>query len=565
MVTVEPQHDKRPGRTIELGLLLLALVIGIGSYVLVGLSLTDELPEHLVVYSIALTALALGGHIVLRFRAPYADQVMLPIVVALNGLGLAMIFRLDLGSQVTGGSQNLAPRQFQWTALGVVCAFAVVWFLRDHRVLRKYSYTAMIVGIGLVALPLVPGLGTTINGAKIWVNFAGFSVQPAEFAKIAFAVFFAGYLVKNRDTLTLAGPKLLSLQLPRLRDLGPIVIVWLVSLAILVFERDLGTSLLFFGLFVTMIYIATERVSWVILGLLLIVVGAVGAAKAFGHVQARVDVWLHPFADEIFNRDPGGSGQLVRGLYGMANGGLFGTGWGEGSPRLVPYAFSDFIYASLGEELGLIGLMAILLAYLVLTERGLRTAIAVRDGFGKLLAGGLAFVMAWQLFVVIGGITRIIPLTGLTMPFVAHGGSSLLANWIVVGLLLRISDEARRPSALPDRGQIAPGGTRAQAGAASEIEEETVGGIVPDDARSTSHVAVAAPLPGETDAVGTANGAAGVADPVGGPVDRGGSVDEATVRTGWPVQGGPSSDAPTEVVRADHRPDGSIDPWRNTP
>ncbi len=249
---------------------------------------------------------------------------------------------------------------------------------------------------------------------------------------------------------------MLGLQLPRLRDLGPIIIVWLVSLAILVFERDLGTSLLFFGLFVAMLYIATERVSWVVIGLLLIAVGAVLAASTFGHVQARVDVWLHPFDPEIFGRSPGGSGQLVGGLFSLGNGGLFGTGWGAGYPRTVPYAFSDFIYASLGEELGLTGLIGILLAYLVLVERGLRTAIGVRDGFGKLLAGGLAFVMAWQLFVVVGGITRIIPLTGLTMPFVAQGGSSLLANWLVVGLLLRISDDARRPSSLPVRGQVAP-------------------------------------------------------------------------------------------------------------
>lgn len=545
MATVETT-DVRPGRGAELGLLFLALALGIGAYAIVGLQLTGELPGRFYVYSGGMIVLAGAAHVLLRIKAPYADPVILPVAVALNGIGLAMIFRLDLGSQVTGGSQDLAPRQLQWTALGILCAFLVIWFLRDHRTLRRYTYTAMIAGIVLVALPLVPGLGTRINGAQIWIQVGGFSLQPAEFAKIAFAIFFAGYLVTSRDTLALAGPKLLGLQLPRLRDLGPIIIVWLVSLAILVFERDLGTSLLFFGLFVAMLYIATERVSWVVIGLLLFAVGAVLAASTFGHVQARVDVWLDPLAPEIYNRTPGGSGQLVGGLFGMANGGLFGTGWGEGYPRLVPYAFSDFIYASLGEELGLTGLLAILLAYLVLVERGLRTAIGVRDGFGKLLAGGLAFVMAWQLFVVVGGITRIIPLTGLTMPFVAQGGSSLLANWIVVGLLLRISDDARRPSSLPVRGLVAPGGARLRT---DSDPVEVVGGTgaipvgaMPDDAPTT----VGSAHPG-TGPVRAATGVQAAVPPAGDPSPSG---------TG-PQPDQHADDQRTEVVR---RPT-DADPW----
>ena len=542
MATVETT-EVRPGRGAELGLLVLALALGIGAYALVGLQLTGELPGRFYVYSIGTVVLAGAAHVLLRFKAPYADPVILPIAVALNGIGLAMIFRLDLGSQVTGGEQDLAPRQLQWTALGILCAFAVVWFLRDHRTLRRYTYTAMIAGIVLVALPLVPGLGTRINGAQIWINLFGFSLQPAEFAKVAFAIFFAGYLVTNRDTLALAGPRVLGLQLPRLRDLGPIIIVWLVSLAILVFERDLGTSLLFFGLFVAMLYIATERVSWVVIGLLLIAVGAVLAASTFGHVQARVDVWLHPFDPEIFGRKVGGSGQLVGGLFSLGNGGLFGTGWGAGYPRTVPYAFSDFIYASLGEELGLTGLIGILLAYLVLVERGLRTAIGVRDGFGKLLAGGLAFVMAWQLFVVVGGITRIIPLTGLTMPFVAQGGSSLLANWLVVGLLLRISDDARRPSSLPVRGQVAPGGARSRTDSdpVAVVGGGAAVGALPDDAPTTV-------------------GAPAVPGPSTGPARATTGVQPAVDRTGE-VPDHPD-DLRTEVVR---RPDAATetdrDPW----
>lgn len=455
--TVE-STERRPARAAELFLLLLALGAGIGAFAMVGVSITGELPDGFWFKSITLAAIAIAAHVVLRIRAPWADQVILPAVVLLNGVGLAMIQRLELGGMALAD----ATRNMQWSALGVLLAMVVVWFLRDHRWMRRFTYTAMIAGLVLVVLPLLPVVGKSINGARIWVSIGGLSLQPAEFAKIAFAIFFAGYLVTNRDTLALAGKKVLGLQLPRVRDLGPILIVWGASVAVLVLQRDLGTSLLFFGLFVAMLYLATERSSWVLIGLLLFAGGALVAASAFPHVGARMDVWLHPFDNEFFNREVGGSGQIVQGLFGMANGGLFGAGWGEGRPFSIPFAFSDFIYASLGEELGLTGLLALLLTYLIIVERGLRTALAVRDGFGKLLAGGLAFVMALQLFVVVGGITRIIPVTGLTLPFMAQGGSSLLANWIVVALLLRISDSARRPSALPVRGQVAPGGAASE-------------------------------------------------------------------------------------------------------
>ena len=445
MATVRP-HDVRPGRGVELGLLALALALGVGAYALVDLNITGTLPAGFGWYAAGLTALALALHVVLRFRAPYADPVILPAAVALNGIGLAMIHRIDLAETAAGEVSSFATRQLAWTALGVVLAGVVLLVLRDHRTLRRYTYTAMVAGLVLILLPLLPVIGTTINGARIWVRLAGMSLQPAEFAKIALAVFFAGYLVTHRDTLALAGKKILGLHLPRVRDLGPILVVWAGSLAVLVFERDLGTSLLFFGLFVAMLYLATERTSWIVLGTGLFGGGAVLAAQVFPHVGARFDAWLHAFDPEIFNRNPGGSGQLVRGLYGMANGGLFGTGWGQGRPDLVPYAESDFIIASLGEELGLTGLLALLVTYLVVAERGMRTAIGVRDGFGKLLAGGVAFVVAFQCFVVVGGVTRLIPLTGLTMPFLAYGGSSLLANWILVALILRISDSARRPA-----------------------------------------------------------------------------------------------------------------------
>lgn len=448
MATVVPQ-PVRHGRGVELVLLAIALALGVGAYALVGLNTEGAVPADIVGYSVGFVLLAVALHVVLRLRAPYADPVMLPIVVALNGIGLAMIYRLDVAYTARGMTDGFAARQLGWTALGMVMAAVVLLVLRDHRTLRRYTYIAMVLGLVLLVLPLLPVIGTEIYGARIWIRVLGYSFQPAELAKIVLAVFFAGYLVTNRDTLALAGPKVLGLQLPRLRDLGPILLAWLVSVGVLVFQRDLGTSLLFFGLFVAMLYLATERLSWVLIGLALFVGGAVAAAQTFSHVQARVEAWLNAMDNDVFNASPGGSGQLVRGLFGMASGGLFGTGWGQGRPDLVPRAESDFIVASLGEELGLTGLLAVLLCYLVLAQRGMRTAIGVRDGFGKLLAGGLAFVVAFQCFVVVGGVTRLIPLTGLTTPFLAYGGSSLVANWMIVALLLRISDSARRPEAPP--------------------------------------------------------------------------------------------------------------------
>lgn len=469
MATVAP-HRVRPGRSLELGLLVLALAIGVSAYALVGLATAGTVPADFYGYSLGLVGLSVGLHLVLRWRAPYADPVILPVAVALNGIGLAMIYRIDIAETASGENSTFAERQLGWTALGMVLAAVVLVLLRDHRTLRRYTYTAMVVGLVLVVLPLVPGLGAVINGARIWIRLGGYSFQPAEFGKIALAVFFAGYLVTTRDTLALAGPKVLGLQLPRPRDLGPILLAWAVSLAVLVLERDLGTSLLFFGMFVAMLYLATERISWIVIGLGLFVGGAVVASRVFSHVGARFDAWLNAFDDDVFNASPGGSGQLVRGLFGMANGGLFGTGWGQGRPDLVPYAESDFIVASIGEELGLTGLLAVLVLYLVLAERGLRTAIGVRDGFGKLFAGGMAFVIAFQCFVVVGGVTRLIPLTGLTMPFLAYGGSSLLANWVIAALLLRISDSARRPAGTAD----GDGGGRPVAtdGVGPEVEPE---------------------------------------------------------------------------------------------
>lgn len=427
-------------RNVELVLLIFAIAVAASAYAIVGLAVQGAVPQDWWLVGGGLALLVLSVHVVLRWRATYADPVMLPIATVLNGLGLVMIHRLDLAHHFNN-STSLATRQLVWSAIGIACAIAVIVFVRDHRALARYTYTAMIAGFVLLLLPLLPGIGREVRGARIWIGLGPLTFQPGELAKILLALFFAGYLVTARDSLSLVGRKVLGLQLPRGRDLGPILVAWLASLGVLVFESDLGTSLLFFGLFVAMLYVATERISWIVIGLLLFAAGAFLAWTLFAHVQVRVSIWLHPF-------DPANVAtayQPIQGWYGMASGGLLGTGLGQGRPDLVPFAQSDFIVAAIGEELGVAGLFALLVLYGMLVERGLRTAVGVRDGFGKLLAAGLAFSIALQVFVVVGGVTRLIPLTGLTAPFLAYGGSSLVSNWIIVALLLRISDSARRP------------------------------------------------------------------------------------------------------------------------
>ncbi len=437
-------HRRRRGA--ELFLLVLALAVGIGAYAAVGVGVQGEVPADIVGYGAGLAALAIGAHIVVRLVAPYADPVLLPVVVALSGLGLAVIHRLDLAYEEAGkASHTFARQQLTWMTLGVVLFVVTLVVLRDHRVLTRFTYTSGLAAIVLLLLPIVPGVGKTINGAKIWIGVGPFSFQPGEVAKVLLVVAFAGYLVLHRDALALAGRRVAGLDLPRGRDLGPILAMWLVSLGVLVFQRDLGSSLLFFGLFLVMLYVATERAGWLVVGVLLFVGGAAGSYQFLGHVQNRVNIWLDPMG--YYDKTPG-SFQLVEGLFGMAWGGLIGRGFGGGSPDRVPYANSDFIISSIGEELGLTGVIAVVLCYGLIVERALRMALICRDGFGKLLATGLAAVFALQVFVVIGGVTRLIPLTGLTTPFLSYGGSSLVANWVIAALLLRVSDQARRP--VPD-------------------------------------------------------------------------------------------------------------------
>lgn len=428
-------------RNTELAMLVFAVLIPVFAYVNVGLAKDGSVPAGVLGYSLGLGLLAGVAHLVVRKWAPYADPLMLPIATLLNGMGLIFIWRLD---QEPSLGKAMAPNQLMWSTLGVAFFLAILIFLKDHRVLQRYTYISMVVALILLVAPVFfPG----VNGAKIWITIPGLgSLQPGEFAKIIIAIFFAGYLMVKRDALALASRRFMGLYLPRGRDLGPILVIWALSLMILVFETDLGTSLLFFGLFVVMLYVATERTSWIVFGLLLSAGGAVAVATFESHVQTRVHNWLNPL--ELAN---GGVTETAQAMYSFGSGGILGSGLGQGYSRLILGIApkSDYILATVGEEIGLAGLMAILLLYGLLIERGIRTALAARDPFGKLLSIGLSGAFALQVFVVAGGVTGLIPLTGMTMPFLAQGGSSVIANWALVAILLRISDTARRPAPAP--------------------------------------------------------------------------------------------------------------------
>jgi cell division protein FtsW (lipid II flippase) len=441
-VTVVPPMPNR--RNAELLLLGFATVITMVALLIVEANQEQGLRWDLLQYLIGYVALFGGAHLAVRRFAPYADPLLLPVVALLNGLGLVMIHRLDLAAAPLSGGAAGGPsanQQMLWTLVGVVGFTVVVVFLRDHRMLARYGYVSGLTGLVLLVIPaILPASMSEQNGAKIWIRLPGFSIQPAEFSKILLLIFFTSVLVSKRSLFTSAGKHVLGMNLPRPRDLAPLLVAWVASVGVMVFEKDLGTSLLLYASFLVLVYVATDRLSWVLLGLALFGAGSVAAYYAFAHVRVRVENWIDPFAD------PDGTGyQMVQSLFSFATGGIFGTGLGNGQPGTVPAASTDFIIAAVGEELGLVGFAGVLMLYTILILRGLRTAIAVRDSFGKLLAAGLASTLAIQLFIVVGGVTKLIPLTGLTTPWLSYGGSSLVANYVLLAILVRISHSARRP------------------------------------------------------------------------------------------------------------------------
>ncbi len=416
-------------RTTELGLIVLAVIVVSAAYTLASLGTEASIPANVVPFLLVIFGLLIGAHIAVRKLAPFADGILLPLAALLNGLGYVWIARLD---------KDLAALQATWTALGVLGFVLTLLFVRRMRDLDT-PYTLMVVGVGLLLLPLVPGVGRTINGARIWVAIGPISFQPGEFAKIALAISFAAYLVRKREVLSMATFKIGPFAFPEPRDLGPVMLAWGFSLLVMFFEKDLGSSLLFFALFITMVWIATQRATYLVLGTFLFSAGAFFAWRTFDHVQTRVTIWLNPWDD------PADKGfQVVQGWFSLAAGGVTGKGPGLGQPGLIPAADTDFIFAAIGEELGLLGGSLILVAYLLMVGAGLRIALTTDREFDKLLAAGLTTLLGIQAFIIIGGVTRLLPLTGVTLPFISYGGSSLVANYVLLALLLRISDDSTR-------------------------------------------------------------------------------------------------------------------------
>lgn len=442
-----PKLLKAVPRSRNFEAVLLFWVSGIQAFALaqVQLSVLQKLSWDLLFFWAVPTIGALMVHFVLRKRALNADGLMLPLAYLLNGLGIAMIYRLDLAEAARGGTALFAERQVWLTLIALLVAAAIIRFVPNHLKLRRYPFIAGIAGMLLLIMPAMPIIGRTRNGATLWIGVGDLTFQPGEIAKILLAIFFAGYLVSRKDSLSEIGSRVLGMKVPRAKDLGPVLLIWFASVGVLVLQRDLGTSILYFGLFLVLIYTATGRAFYVGAGLIMMITGALVASRLFDYVARRFDSWLDPLSSENYNA-AGGSYQLAQALFGFANGDVIGTGLGGGFPQLIPLAESDFILAALGEELGLAGVFAILSLFLLLIYRGLRIANSHPDDFSRLLSTGLSFVIGLQVFVVAGGVMGLLPLTGLTTPFLAAGGSSLLANWAIVALLLVISDSSlRRP------------------------------------------------------------------------------------------------------------------------
>jgi cell division protein FtsW (lipid II flippase) len=410
-----------------------ALVVSVAAYAMVGLGLRGEVPRDIVVYGLALAGAYLLAWGVVRWTAPRADPVLLPISGMLGGLGLAMIYRLL--------PPDIADEQALWLLFGLAAFVLTLLVVRDDRQLDAFTYTIGLLGLILLLLPVVPGIGFAVNGARLWARIGPLTFQPAEFGKILIVVFLASYLSAKRELLEAGVGRL---GFPRAKDLGPLILAWGASLAVLFLERDLGASLLFFGVFVVMIWVASGRLGYLLVGGILFAAGAVIGYLAFSHVQARVGYWLHALEPDKVNDF--GYGQLAQSWFALASGGLVGTGLGRGSPDLIPYPASDFILSAFGEELGMLGTAAILLLFVGLIGRGLRVALDREDAFGRLLATGLTTTIALQTFTIAAGVTRLIPLTGVPLPLVSYGGSSRVASFVMIALLVRISAGPWQPA-----------------------------------------------------------------------------------------------------------------------
>ena len=417
-------------RNTELALLILALIVGAGALALVALARNSARVDIAIPVMAVLVIGYVAAHVLMRKLAPQADSLILPLAAILNAIGLAAVYRLS--------PDGFGPTQVTWTIVGLVCFVATLVIVKDVQVLARYKYLLGFLGVGLLLLPMTP-IGKTINGARLWIGVGSFSFQPGELAKICLVIFFAAYLAERKELLALASRRVLGLHLPDLKHFGPLLVMWGLSLAVMFYEKDLGSSLLFFSIFLVMLYIATARVVYAAFGTILFAAGAYIGYQQFSHVQERVQAWLHVFDPKIV-KDQGY--QLAQSLFALATGGLFGTGLGRGRPALIPEAHTDFIFSAIGEELGLLGTAALLICFLLLVARGLRIALAQRSDFGQLLAAGLIASFAIQTFIILGGITRLLPLTGITLPFMSYGGSSLLSNFILIALLIRMSHQS---------------------------------------------------------------------------------------------------------------------------
>jgi cell division protein FtsW (lipid II flippase) len=426
-------------RNTELGLLVLVSLIVVGAYMLVSLAEASDLPQNIVPFLGIMLGVQAIGHLTIRRFAPDADGMLFPLASLLTGLGYVFIVRIDEARPSPAG---LAGLQATWVIIGIAAFVATLALVPQTRTLERYRYTVGLGGLILLMLPLAPVIGRTINGNRIWVAIGPINFQPGEFAKLALAVFFAGYLYEKRELLAI-GRAVGPFSIPDPKYLGPLLVAWGASLIIMTSQRDMGSSLLFFTLFLVMIWVATERASYLAVGAVLFLAGSVFAVNYFDHVRQRVDLLTGGFRDLVGPIEEGQS-QIDAAAFAFADGGLAGTGLNLGSPTRIPEVQTDFIFAAIGEELGLVGAVAILVAYLLMIGAGLRIAQHAASGFDRLLATGLTTLLGFQAFIIIAGVTRLLPLTGITLPFVSYGGSSLLANYILVAVLLRISHNTAR-------------------------------------------------------------------------------------------------------------------------